>query len=60
VLGGKTVRTGEPSFGALANSSLIINVGGGSAFTCATPMAHLIEVDQTTLAGNWHEFLIDS
>jgi hypothetical protein len=59
VLGGKTVRTGEPSFGALANSWLIINVGGGSAVTCATPMA-TIEVDQTTLAGNWHEFLIDS
>ena len=29
VLGGKTVRTGEPSFGALANSSIIINVGAG-------------------------------
>ena len=115
VLGGKTVRTGEPSFGALANSWIIINVGGGptndkptvtletardpdrdqqlpqhpglghpscvqrverarrgvphttetardgrSAATCATPMGHLIEVGQTTLAGNWHQFLIDS
>ena len=29
VLGGETVRAGEPSFGALANSWLIINVGGG-------------------------------
>ena len=24
------------------------------------PDGHLIELDQTTLAGNWHEFLIDS
>ena len=47
VLGDKTVRTGEPSFGALANGWLIINIGGGSAVTCATPMA-TIEVDQTT------------
>jgi catechol 2,3-dioxygenase-like lactoylglutathione lyase family enzyme len=29
VLGGETVRTGEPSFVALANSWIIINVGGG-------------------------------
>src|SRR5437899_10878821 len=29
VLGGETVRTGEPSFIALANSWIIINVGGG-------------------------------
>jgi catechol 2,3-dioxygenase-like lactoylglutathione lyase family enzyme len=29
VLGGETGREGEPSFVALANSSLIINVGGG-------------------------------
>jgi catechol 2,3-dioxygenase-like lactoylglutathione lyase family enzyme len=29
VLGGKTVRSGEPSFVALANSWIIINVGGG-------------------------------
>ena len=29
VLGGKTVRAGEPSFVALANSWIIINVGGG-------------------------------
>jgi catechol 2,3-dioxygenase-like lactoylglutathione lyase family enzyme len=29
VLGGKTVRSGEPSCVALANSSIIINVGGG-------------------------------
>jgi catechol 2,3-dioxygenase-like lactoylglutathione lyase family enzyme len=29
VLGGETVREGEPSFVALANSWIIINVGGG-------------------------------
>jgi len=29
VLGGETVRAGEPSFVALANSWIIINVGGG-------------------------------
>jgi catechol 2,3-dioxygenase-like lactoylglutathione lyase family enzyme len=29
VLGGETVRTGEPSCVALANSFIIINVGGG-------------------------------
>lgn len=29
VLGGEALRTGEPSFVALANSWLIINVGGG-------------------------------
>jgi catechol 2,3-dioxygenase-like lactoylglutathione lyase family enzyme len=29
VLGGETVRVGEPSFVALANSWIIINVGGG-------------------------------
>ena len=29
VLGGKTVREGEPSFVQLANSWIIINVGGG-------------------------------
>ena len=29
VLGGKTVRSGEPSIVALANSWIIINVGGG-------------------------------
>jgi catechol 2,3-dioxygenase-like lactoylglutathione lyase family enzyme len=29
VLGGETVYAGEPSFGALANGSIIINVGGG-------------------------------
>ena len=29
VLGGETVRTGEPSVVALANSWIIINVGGG-------------------------------
>jgi catechol 2,3-dioxygenase-like lactoylglutathione lyase family enzyme len=29
VLGGETVRTGEPSIVALANSWIIINVGGG-------------------------------
>jgi catechol 2,3-dioxygenase-like lactoylglutathione lyase family enzyme len=29
VLGGETVRTGEPSAVALANSWIIINVGGG-------------------------------
>jgi catechol 2,3-dioxygenase-like lactoylglutathione lyase family enzyme len=29
VLGGETVRSGEPAFVALANSWIIINVGGG-------------------------------
>jgi catechol 2,3-dioxygenase-like lactoylglutathione lyase family enzyme len=29
VLGGETVRSGEPTFVALANSWIIINVGGG-------------------------------
>jgi catechol 2,3-dioxygenase-like lactoylglutathione lyase family enzyme len=29
VLGGKTIRAGEPSYVALANSWIIINVGGG-------------------------------
>jgi hypothetical protein len=29
VLGGETLRAGEPSFVALANSWIIINVGGG-------------------------------
>jgi catechol 2,3-dioxygenase-like lactoylglutathione lyase family enzyme len=29
VLGGETIREGEPSFVALANSWIIINVGGG-------------------------------
>jgi len=29
VLGGETVRSGEPSFVALANSWIIINTGGG-------------------------------
>jgi catechol 2,3-dioxygenase-like lactoylglutathione lyase family enzyme len=29
VLGGETVRAGEPTFVALANSWIIINVGGG-------------------------------
>jgi catechol 2,3-dioxygenase-like lactoylglutathione lyase family enzyme len=29
VLGGKTVRSGDPSYVALANSWIIINVGGG-------------------------------
>jgi catechol 2,3-dioxygenase-like lactoylglutathione lyase family enzyme len=29
VLGGETVRAGEPSFVSLANSWIIINVGGG-------------------------------
>jgi catechol 2,3-dioxygenase-like lactoylglutathione lyase family enzyme len=29
VLGGETVRAGEPSFVALANGWIIINVGGG-------------------------------
>ncbi len=30
VLGGETIRSGEPSFVALANSWIIINVGGGT------------------------------
>ena len=29
VLGGKTIRSGEPTYVALANSWVIINVGGG-------------------------------
>ena len=114
VLGGKTVRSGEPSFVALANSWIIINVGGAPTddkptVTLETPRdpdrtrsflnirvsdiqaaysewsargaefrtppkeheneirchmrdpdGHLIEVGQTTLDGNWRQFLIDS
>ena len=42
VLGGKTIRSGEPTYVALANSSIIINVGGGPtddkpAVTLQTP-----------------------
>jgi catechol 2,3-dioxygenase-like lactoylglutathione lyase family enzyme len=42
VLGGKTVRSGEPSYVALANSWIIINTGGGPtddkpAVTLETP-----------------------
>ena len=42
VLGGETVRAGEPSFVALANSWIIINAGGGPTddkptVTLATP-----------------------
>src|ERR1700754_3095435 len=42
VLGGTTVRSGEPTYVALANSSIIINVGGGPtddkpAVTLETP-----------------------
>jgi catechol 2,3-dioxygenase-like lactoylglutathione lyase family enzyme len=33
VLGGEIVREGEPSFVALANSWIIINVGGGPLTT---------------------------
>ena len=29
VLGGKTIRSGEPAYVALANSWIIINIGGG-------------------------------
>jgi len=44
VLGGKTVRGGEPSYVALANSWIIINVGGGPtddkpSVTLETPRA---------------------
>jgi catechol 2,3-dioxygenase-like lactoylglutathione lyase family enzyme len=113
VLGGKTVRSGEPSYVALGNSWIIINVGGGPTddkptVTLETPPdrdrtsgflnirvsdieavygewsargaefltppkqhkteircyirdpdGHLIEVGQTTLDGNWRQFLID-
>ncbi len=42
VLGGKTIRSGEPTYVALANSWIIINVGGGPtddkpALTLETP-----------------------
>ena len=42
VLGGTTLRSGQPSYVALANSSIIINVGGGPtddkpAVTLQTP-----------------------
>jgi hypothetical protein len=42
VLGGKTIRSGEPTYVALANSSIIINAGGGPtddkpAVTLETP-----------------------
>ena len=114
VLGGRTIRSGEPTYVALANSWIIINVGGGPtddkpAVTLQAPRdpnltssflnirvsdiqaaysewsargaefltppkqhaneircyirdpdGHLIEVGQTTVAGNWRQFLIDS
>ena len=55
VLGGETVRAGEPSVVALANSWIIINVGGGPTddkpnVTLEPPRdpdGHLIEVGQT-------------
>src|ERR1700749_5235313 len=42
VLGGRTIRSGEPSYVALANSAIIINTGGGPtddkpAVTLETP-----------------------
>src|SRR6058998_2209748 len=42
VLGGKTIRSGEPTYVALANSWIIINMGGGPtddkpAVTLETP-----------------------
>ena len=42
VLGGKTIRSGEPTYVALTNSWIIINVGGGPtddkpAVTLETP-----------------------
>jgi catechol 2,3-dioxygenase-like lactoylglutathione lyase family enzyme len=42
VLGGKTIRSGEPSYVALANGWIIINTGGGPtddkpAVTLRTP-----------------------
>jgi catechol 2,3-dioxygenase-like lactoylglutathione lyase family enzyme len=42
VLGGQTIRSGEPTYVALANSWIIINVGGGPtddkpAVTLETP-----------------------
>ena len=45
VLGGETVRAGEPSFVVLANSWIIINVGGGPTddkptVTLETPPDH--------------------
>ena len=33
VLGGKTIRSGEPTYVALANSWIIINAGGGRPTT---------------------------
>jgi catechol 2,3-dioxygenase-like lactoylglutathione lyase family enzyme len=58
VLGGTTIRLGEPTYVALANSWIIINVGGGPtedkpAVTLDTPR----EVGQTTLSGGWRQFL---
>ena len=66
VLGGKVVFSGEVTYVALANSFIIINVGGGPtddkpAVTLETPRdpdGHLIEVGQTTdPAGDWSAWL---
>ena len=49
VLGGRTIRAGEPSYVALANSWIIINVGGGP--TDDKPTVTLVppnHLDQTT------------
>ena len=67
MLGGTAVRSGEPTYVALANSSITINVGGGPtddkpAVTLQTPRdpdlaSSLIEVGQTTLPGGWRQFV---
>jgi hypothetical protein len=62
VLGGRVVFSGDVTYVALANSWIIINVGGGPtddkpAVTLETPRdpdGHLIEVGQTTDPdGDW-------
>ena len=47
VLGGSLIRSGEPSYVSLANSWIIINVGGGP--TDDKPSVRL-EIDQTRIA----------
>jgi hypothetical protein len=57
VLGGKTIRPGEPTYVALANSWIIINGGGGPTDDLRDPDGYLIEVGETTLPGGWRQFL---
>jgi catechol 2,3-dioxygenase-like lactoylglutathione lyase family enzyme len=59
VLGGRMVFSGDVTYVALANSWIIINLGGGQhqyekRCYIRDPDGHLIEVGQTTdLEGDW-------